>query len=53
MSKPDNTRDVQAAKVAEALRYAERVKPDSQWLRNWEYARYWRALNAARNTTPS
>jgi hypothetical protein len=51
--KANNARDTQAAKVAEALRYAERVKPDSQWFRNWEYARYWRARNAAGNTTPA
>jgi hypothetical protein len=51
MLKQHNDKDIQAVKVAEALRYQERVKPDSQWLRNWQYARYWRARNAAERIT--
>jgi len=51
MTKTDNQRDVLAAKAAEALRYAERVKADAQWFRNWEYARYWRARNATQRIT--
>ncbi|MBI3776420.1 MAG: hypothetical protein HY273_12900 [Gammaproteobacteria bacterium] len=51
IAKINNQRDVQAAKAAEALRYQERAKPDSQWFRNWQYALYWRSLNASERIT--
>lgn len=51
MHKQHNDKDIQAVKVAEALRYQSRVADDMRLFRNWQYMLYWRARNASERIT--